>query len=45
MASHGRRSKLGMALASETVGVLMNAGLPVLVAATGDPCRRHAPSR
>jgi hemerythrin-like domain-containing protein len=25
-----------MALASETVGVLMNAGLPVLVAATGD---------
>jgi nucleotide-binding universal stress UspA family protein/hemerythrin-like domain-containing protein len=36
MASHGRRSKLGMALASETVGVLMNAGLPVLVAATGE---------
>ena len=37
MASHGRRSKLGMALASETLSVLMNAGLPVLVAATGDP--------
>jgi nucleotide-binding universal stress UspA family protein/hemerythrin-like domain-containing protein len=37
MASHGRRSKLGMALASETLNVLMNAGLPVLVAATGDP--------
>jgi nucleotide-binding universal stress UspA family protein/hemerythrin-like domain-containing protein len=36
MASHGRRSKLGMALASETVDVLMHAGLPVLVAATGD---------
>jgi nucleotide-binding universal stress UspA family protein/hemerythrin-like domain-containing protein len=36
MASHGRRSKLGMALASETVEVLMHAGLPVLVAATGD---------
>jgi len=37
MASHGRRSKLGMALASETLSVLMNAGLPVLVACTGEP--------
>jgi len=37
MASHGRRSRLGMALASETLSVLMNAGLPVLVAATGEP--------
>jgi nucleotide-binding universal stress UspA family protein/hemerythrin-like domain-containing protein len=37
MASHGRHGKLGMALASETLSVLMNAGLPVLVAATGDP--------
>jgi nucleotide-binding universal stress UspA family protein/hemerythrin-like domain-containing protein len=37
MASHGRRGRLGMALASETLGVLMNAGLPVLVAATGEP--------
>ena len=37
MASHGRRSRLGMALASETMSVLMNAGLPVLVSSTGDP--------
>jgi len=37
MASHGRRNKLGMALASETLSVLMSAGLPVLVTATGDP--------
>jgi len=36
MASHGRRSRLGMALASETLNVLMHAGLPVLVASTGD---------
>lgn len=36
MASHGSRNKLGMALASETVDVLMHAGLPVLVAATGE---------
>ena len=34
MASHGGRGRLGMAFASETLGVLMNAGLPVLVAAT-----------
>ncbi len=37
MASHGHRGKLGMALASETLTVLMNAGLPVLVSATGEP--------
>ncbi|MBL8351117.1 MAG: universal stress protein [Burkholderiaceae bacterium] len=37
MASHGSRTKLGMALASETLQVLMTAGLPVLVSATGDP--------
>lgn len=37
MASHGRHGKLGMALASETLKVLMEAGLPVLVSATGDP--------
>lgn len=41
MASHGH-SKLGMALASETVKVLMTSGLPVLVAASGDP---QAPAR
>jgi len=37
MASHGHRGRLGMALASETLRVLMNAGLPVLVSATGQP--------
>lgn len=37
MASHGHRGKLGMALASETLAVLMNAGLPVLVSSTGEP--------
>ena len=37
MASHGRRGRLGMALGSETLNVLMNAGLPVLVSATGEP--------
>jgi nucleotide-binding universal stress UspA family protein/hemerythrin-like domain-containing protein len=35
MASHGGRGKLGMAFASETLAVLMNAGLPVLVSSTG----------
>ena len=35
MASHGNRSKLGLVLASDMVDVLMHAGLPVLVAATG----------
>jgi nucleotide-binding universal stress UspA family protein/hemerythrin-like domain-containing protein len=42
MASHGHRSKLGMAFASETLAVLMTAGLPVLVSSTGEP---QAPSR
>lgn len=37
MASHGHRGRLGMALASETLSVLMHAGLPVLVSATGNP--------
>ncbi len=37
MASHGHRGKIGMALASETLSVLMTAGLPVLVSATGEP--------
>ena len=37
MASHGHRGRLGMALSSETLAVLMNAGLPVLVSATGEP--------
>lgn len=37
MASHGHRGRLGMALASETLGVLMTAGLPVLVSSTGEP--------
>lgn len=41
MASHGH-SKLGMALASETIKVLMASGLPVLVAASGEPA---APAR
>lgn len=37
MASHGHRGKLGMVFASETLSVLMNAGLPVLVSSTGEP--------
>jgi len=37
MASHGHRGKLGMAFASETLAVLMNSGLPVLVSSTGEP--------
>ena len=36
MASHGQRGKLGMAFASETLSVLMNSGLPVLVSSTGE---------
>ncbi|CAM4194640.1 universal stress protein [Roseateles saccharophilus] len=36
MASHGHHGKLGMAFASETLEVLMNSGLPVLVSSTGD---------
>lgn len=42
MASHGGRGKLGMAFASETLAVLMHAGLPVLVSSTGEPT---APAR
>jgi len=37
MASHGHRGRLGMAFASDTLSVLMNAGLPVLVSSTGEP--------
>jgi nucleotide-binding universal stress UspA family protein/hemerythrin-like domain-containing protein len=37
MASHGHRGKLAMAFASETLSILMNAGLPVLVSSTGEP--------
>ena len=37
MASHGRRSHLGMMLGSQTLKVLLNAGLPVLVSATANP--------
>ena len=37
MASHGSRGRLGMAYSSETFDVLMKAGLPVLVSATGEP--------
>ncbi len=37
MASHGHRGRLGMALASQTLQVLMHAGLPVLVSSTGEP--------
>lgn len=37
MASHGRRSRLGMAWGSDTLSVLMSAGLPVLVTHTGEP--------
>ena len=39
MASHGGRNRLGMAFASETLSVVMNAGLPVLVSATGEPSK------
>lgn len=37
MASHGRRSNIGMMLGSQTLKVLVNAGMPVLVAATSNP--------
>ncbi|HJV25194.1 MAG TPA: universal stress protein [Aromatoleum sp.] len=37
MASHGRRSSIGMMLGSQTLKVLVNAGMPVLVAATSEP--------
>jgi hemerythrin-like domain-containing protein/nucleotide-binding universal stress UspA family protein len=37
MASHGRRTNLGMMLGSQTLKVLVNAGIPVLVSATANP--------
>jgi nucleotide-binding universal stress UspA family protein/hemerythrin-like domain-containing protein len=37
IASHGRRSQLGMMLGSQTLKVLVHAGMPVLVSATADP--------
>jgi nucleotide-binding universal stress UspA family protein/hemerythrin-like domain-containing protein len=37
MASHGRHGKLGMALVSDLLEVLMNARLPVLVSSIGEP--------
>ena len=37
MASHGRRSNLGMMIGSQTLKVLVNAGIPVLVSATANP--------
>jgi nucleotide-binding universal stress UspA family protein/hemerythrin-like domain-containing protein len=42
MASHGRHGKLGMALVSDMLEVLMNARLPVLVSSIGEPA---APAR
>ncbi len=36
MASHGGRGKLAMTLGSQTLAVLMNAGLPVLVSSLGE---------
>ena len=37
MASHGRRTRLGMMLGSQTLKVLTSSEIPVLVAATRDP--------
>ena len=37
MASHGRRSNIGMMLGSQTLKVLVHAALPVLVSATANP--------
>jgi nucleotide-binding universal stress UspA family protein/hemerythrin-like domain-containing protein len=42
MASHGHGGKLGMAFASDTLAVVMGAGLPVLIAGAGEPA---APER
>ncbi|AMO25019.1 universal stress protein [Ramlibacter solisilvae] len=42
MATHGHGGKLGMALASDTLTVLLNSGVPVLVCAAGEP---KAPER
>jgi nucleotide-binding universal stress UspA family protein/hemerythrin-like domain-containing protein len=37
MASHGRHSKMGMLLGSQTLKVLMNSEIPVLVSSTKNP--------
>ena len=37
MASHGRRSSIGMMLGSQTLKVLVHGGIPVLVSATANP--------
>jgi nucleotide-binding universal stress UspA family protein/hemerythrin-like domain-containing protein len=37
MASHGRRTAIGMMLGSQTLKVLINSEIPVLVSATADP--------
>src|SRR5262245_61148413 len=37
MASHGRRSNIGMMLGSQTLKVLVHAGIPVLVSANANP--------
>lgn len=37
MASHGRRSNIGMMLGSQTLKVLVNSEIPVLVSATANP--------
>ena len=37
MASHGRRSNIGMMLGSQTLKVLVNTEIPVLVSATANP--------
>lgn len=37
MASHGRRSQIGMMLGSQTLKVLLNSDIPVLVSATSNP--------
>jgi nucleotide-binding universal stress UspA family protein/hemerythrin-like domain-containing protein len=42
MASHGRRSKVGMMLGSQTLKVLMQSTIPVHVCTTGEPA---APAR
>jgi nucleotide-binding universal stress UspA family protein/hemerythrin-like domain-containing protein len=37
MASHGRSTRIGMMLGSQTLKVLVNSDIPVLVSATADP--------
>jgi len=37
MATHAQGGKLGMALSSDTLTVLLNAGMPVLVCSAGEP--------